>query len=89
MVETNWNLHSVQNGEHLKRVFGPTNTKEQAMAKNTGKGFRRGSVDNRSQFQSPNGNWAKRDTGTGRIMDQKQDGKPFKGVAKEIDDRRS
>jgi hypothetical protein len=59
------------------------------MAKNTGNGFRRGSVDNRTQFQTPQGNWAKRDTETGRIMDQKQDGKPFKGVAKEVDDRRS
>jgi len=58
------------------------------MAKNTGSGFRRGSVDNRSQVQSPNGNWIKRDTGTGRFMDQKQDGTPFKGVAKEIDNRR-
>lgn len=58
------------------------------MAKNTGNGSRRGSVDNRTQFQTPNGNWAKRDTETGRIMDQKQDGTPFKGVAKEPDGRR-
>lgn len=59
------------------------------MAKNTGNGFRRGSVDNRTQVQNPkNGNWTKRDTETGRFMDQKQDGAPFKGVAKEVDDRR-
>jgi hypothetical protein len=58
------------------------------MAKNTGNGFRKGSVDDRSQFKTPNGDWAKRDTTTGRIMDQKQDGKPFKGVAKEPDNRR-
>ncbi|HYE33858.1 hypothetical protein [Methylocaldum sp.] len=59
------------------------------MAKNTGNGFRHGSVDNRSQTQNPkNGNWTKRDTSTGRFMDQKTDGKPFKGVAKEPDDRR-
>ncbi|MGX2040168.1 hypothetical protein ACWJKU_08545 [Methylocaldum sp. MU1018] len=59
------------------------------MARNTGNGFRRGSVDNRSQTQNPrNENWTKRDTATGRFMDQKTDGKPFKGVAKEPDDRR-
>ena len=59
------------------------------MAKNTGNGFRRGSVDNRTQVQNPkNGNWTKRDTETGRFMGQKQDGEPFKGVAKEVDDRR-
>lgn len=58
------------------------------MAENTGNGFRRGSADDRTQFQAPNGNWAKRDTETGRIMDQKQDGKPLKGIAKEVDDRR-
>ncbi|BBA33626.1 uncharacterized protein sS8_1669 [Methylocaldum marinum] len=59
------------------------------MARNTGNGFRRGSIDNRSQTQNPkNGNWTKRDASTGRFMDQKTDGKPFKGVAKEPDDRR-
>lgn len=59
------------------------------MAKNTGNGYRRGSVDNRSQVQNPlNGNWTKRDTETGRFIDQKVDNKPFKGVAKEVDDRR-
>ncbi len=66
----------------------PTTSKEGIMAKNTGTGFRRGSVDHRTQFQTPNGNWAKRDTETGRIMDQKQGGKPFKGVAREVDQRR-
>ena len=58
------------------------------MAKNTGEGFRRGSVDNRTQTKAPNGNHVKRDTDTGKFMDQKQDGKPFKGVAKEPDGRR-
>lgn len=53
------------------------------MAKNTGDGYRRGEVRDRSQFQTPTGNWAKRDDTTGRIMDQKQDGKPFKGVRRE------
>jgi len=58
------------------------------MAKNTGDGFRRGSVDNRTQVKAPNGNYVKRDTATGRFMDQKSDGKPFKGVALEPDERR-
>ncbi len=58
------------------------------MAKNTGRGFRIGSVDNRSQTKAPNGNWTKRDTTNGRFTDQKEGGEPFKGVAKEKDDRR-
>lgn len=59
------------------------------MATNTGKGYRQGSVKDRTQVQNPvNGNYTKRDTETGRFIDQKQDGEPFKGVAKETDDRR-
>lgn len=59
------------------------------MATNTGKGYRQGSVDNRTQSKNPmNGNWTKRDVGSGRFMDQKEGGKPFKGVAREVDDRR-
>ena len=55
-----------------------------AMATNPPKGpGRRGAVRDRSQFPTPNGNWAKRDANTGRIMDQKQGGEPFKGVRKE------
>ncbi|WP_198536630.1 hypothetical protein [Paenibacillus sp. DMB5] len=53
------------------------------MAKNTGDGYRKGAVTDRSQFQTPNGNWAKRDAETGRIMDQKTSGGTFKGVRKE------
>lgn len=49
-----------------------------------GDGHRNGAVRDRSQVKNPqNGNWTKRDTDTGRFMDQKQDGKPFKGVRKE------
>ena len=59
------------------------------MAKNTGDGSRIGSVKDRTQTQAPNGNFVKRDTGTGRFMDQKSGGSPFKGVAKEKDGRRS
>lgn len=46
-------------------------------------GHREGAVSDRSQFQTPSGQWAKRDTETGRIMDVKADPKPFKGVRKE------
>lgn len=57
------------------------------MAKNTGSGFRRGAVTARTQFQRPDGNWQKRDERTGHLMGAKDDGKPFKGVAKEPDGR--
>lgn len=56
------------------------------MAKNdpVGDNARRGAVKDRSQVQNPqNGNWTKRDADTGRFMDQKQDGTPFKGVRRE------
>ncbi len=60
------------------------------MAKNTGDGFRRGSVNDRTQTYNPhNDTYVKRDTTTGRFMDVKSDGTPFKGVAKEKDGRRS
>jgi hypothetical protein len=59
------------------------------MAANTGKGHRKGSVNNRTQTKAPGGNYVKRDTKSGRFMDQKIGGKPFKGVAKEKDGRRS
>ena len=59
------------------------------MAKNTGEGFRRGSVDDRTQVHNPsNDRRVKRDAETGKFMDQKADGAPFKGVAKEVDHRR-
>jgi transcriptional regulator of nitric oxide reductase len=59
------------------------------MAKNTGDGFRRGSVNDRTQFQREDGNFQKRNTDDGRFGQVKDDGKPFKGVAKEVDDRRT
>lgn len=57
------------------------------MAKNTGDGYRRGAVTGRTQFQRPDGNYQKRDERTGRLMEVKDDGTPFKGVAKEPDGR--
>jgi hypothetical protein len=57
------------------------------MAKNTGDNYRRGSVDNGSQFQHPNGHWVKRDTNTGQFIEVKSTDGKFKGVAREPDDR--
>lgn len=49
-----------------------------------GDGQRVGAVRRRSQtFNPKTGQYVKRDSDTGRFMDVKQDGKPFKGVRKE------
>ena len=49
-----------------------------------GDGHRNGAVRERSQVQNPvNGNWTKRDTNTGRFIEQKISGTPFKGVRRE------
>lgn len=56
------------------------------MAKNKpyGDGHRIGAVKGRSQVLNPqNDRFVKRDSETGRFMDVKSDGKPFKGVRKE------
>jgi len=54
------------------------------MAKNTGKGSRRGAVKNRSQVYNPvTEQWTKRNRKTGQFMGGKQNGQPFKGVPKE------
>lgn len=48
-----------------------------------GDGHRNGAVRQRSQTQTPSGNYVKRDQQTGRFMDVKADKAPFKGVRKE------
>jgi hypothetical protein len=54
------------------------------MAKNTGKDHRHGAVDKRSQtFNPKTERFVKRDSETGKFIDQKDDDKPFKGVRKE------
>jgi hypothetical protein len=56
------------------------------MAKNApiGDNARIGAVRQRSQTHNPvTDTWVKRDSNTGKFMDQKQDGTPFKGVRKE------
>ncbi|WP_345783764.1 hypothetical protein [Luteolibacter rhizosphaerae] len=50
----------------------------------TGDGARKGAVRNRSQtFNPQTERWTKRDTDSGRFIDQKSDNNPFKGVRKE------
>lgn len=64
------------------------------MAKNTGKGSREGSVTNRTQVMNPQtGDYVKRNENkesskTGEFMAVKKDGNPFKGIAREPDQRR-
>jgi hypothetical protein len=49
-----------------------------------GDGHRNGAVRDRSQTYNPqNDRWTKRDSNTGRFMDQKSDPKPFKGIRRE------
>lgn len=60
------------------------------MAKNTGEGYRKGAVNDRTQTENPlTGDWTKRDRESGEFMEVKGDGEPFKGVAKEPDGRRN
>lgn len=56
---------------------------EYGMATNTGGGFRRGAVKGRSQTRNSRGAWTLRDTSTGKFLNIKSDGKPFKGVRRE------
>ena len=64
------------------------------MAKNTGKDFRKGSVKDRTQVKNPKtDDWVERDEKKGskkrgEFKNVKEDGTPFKGVAKEPDKRR-
>jgi hypothetical protein len=56
------------------------------MAKNppSGDNKRNGAVKKRSQTHNPvTDQWVKRDADTGKFMDVKKDGEPFKGVRKE------
>ncbi len=58
------------------------------MATNTGSGFRRGSVSDRSQtFNPKTDQYVKRDDGSGRFMAAKPT--PYKGVAQEPDGRKN
>jgi hypothetical protein len=53
------------------------------MAKNTGRGSRRGAVTGRSQTRTASGTWVKRSSSTGRFLQAKRSGGSFKGVRKE------
>jgi hypothetical protein len=46
----------------------------------TGDGHRKGAVRDRSQVQTPAGNWIKRNDASGRFMSGKADGSLYKGV---------
>ena len=49
-----------------------------------GDGHRNGAVRNRSQVHNPkNDRWVKRNSDSGKFINQKSDKKPFKGVRKE------
>ena len=54
------------------------------MGRNTGKDYRRGAVRGRTQSYNPRtDSFTKRDSATGRFLDGKADGSPFKGVRRE------
>ena len=59
------------------------------MAKDTGHGYRVGSVKSRSQFVNPRTGLATKRSGDGKFMSVKRTGGLFKGVAKEWDGRKS
>ena len=53
------------------------------MAKNTGKGYRKGPVDDRIQYyKNKIKRWVKFNRKDNEIMNVKNDDKPFKGVTK-------
>ena len=54
-----------------------------ATNRNRRDGHLNGAVKGRSQFKTPSGHMAKRDTKTGQIMNVKSDKAPFKGVRRE------
>lgn len=64
------------------------------MAKDTGKGYRRGAVKHRTQSKNPvTQDWTKRNETPGsqkrgEFMDVKTGGQKFKGIAQESDRRR-
>jgi hypothetical protein len=50
----------------------------------SGDNRRHGAIKDRSQVLNPKmKTWTKRDSNTGRFMDSKSDGSPYKGVRKE------
>lgn len=75
-------LH-VESASVIHEEFTSTQGDAVSTNKNKNDGHREGAVRGRSQFQTPSGNAAKRDTKTGRIMDVKSDKQPFKGVRRE------
>lgn len=63
---------------------------ERVMATNSGRGFRHDAVDNRTHEKPADGQLERvRHRDGACFMDQKSSGQPFKGAAKEVDDRRT
>ena len=76
------------NPESLIGVGLPTKLQEKPIATNapSGDGHRNGAVRKRSQLKTKvmgEDRFTKRDKSTGQFMDQKEDGRKFKGVRKE------
>ena len=56
----------------------------------SGDGHRNGMVKGRSQTYNPKTDtWTKRDTTTGRFIDGKKDGTPFKGIVAQLSRQKS
>jgi hypothetical protein len=76
-VESNCGM--MQLGQHK----GRSTVRRDLVAKNSGGGYRIGSVKGRSQTKTSSGHFVLRDTKTGKFMNVKSDQAPFKGVSKE------
>jgi hypothetical protein len=96
-------FHLLRNESHRStaaRVSKPNQSDETTkcdfiMAKDTGEDYRKGAVKERTQVENPRDEqWTKRDQTPdsekrGEFMEKKKEsGEPFKGVAKEGDERR-
>lgn len=68
----------------LLNIYRKVRCKKMATNKPYGDNSRVGAVKGRSQtYNSKTKTWTKRNAQTGRFMDGKKDGTPFKGVTKE------
>ena len=82
-IDTTWAVPKVL----LPGAIPGQRKEERKMAANTGKGYRKGAVTGRTQFERPDGLYQKRDERTGEFLEVKQSPGKFKGVALEPDGR--
>lgn len=76
-------IRKMGGNNEVKVNYQTSKTNNMATNGKSGNG-RHGAVRERSQTHNPQTDqWVKRDTNTGKFMDVKQDGTPFKGVRKE------